>query len=363
MKHSILLALFFLVSACAYEGPRVENMIPVQLESQLKSTVEGSKKAGIETLLVYGDSLSDPGNLSQKTFGLVLPHTIFYGGRFSNGPVWADYVAAANHWKLINHAVSGAFTYSSQFPESLVLDSLPEQIRESEGDWVQYNKSSTLVAIWIGPNNYLRRGGIFETKDGKTKPAIVEREVTKTTTDIEATILKLYQAGFRQIMLGTMPELGGINRSPAARITPTDESLFLATDLHNKRLREVVSRLKMIHNDLNVKFFHAFEINQKTYQTPKDYGFTVLNKPCFEGDLRGKFFGEEKFCSDPMGYKFWEYLHPNSMMHCHYATQFLSDLKDAEWVGGFDRDKALGKCKSIRDLVLKTMAESKAKVN
>ena len=43
----------------------------------------------IDHMYVFGDSLSDNGNLYQMNHGK-LPKTPYYDGRFSNGPVWVE---------------------------------------------------------------------------------------------------------------------------------------------------------------------------------------------------------------------------------------------------------------------------------
>lgn len=45
-------------------------------------------------LIVFGDSLSDTGNVARITGGLV-PSEPYYQGRFTNGPNYVDYMASA----------------------------------------------------------------------------------------------------------------------------------------------------------------------------------------------------------------------------------------------------------------------------
>src|SRR5690349_1365451 len=44
-------------------------------------------------LIVFGDSLSDIGNIDDATFGAV-PGSSYFDGRFSNGPAWVERLAS-----------------------------------------------------------------------------------------------------------------------------------------------------------------------------------------------------------------------------------------------------------------------------
>ena len=90
-------------------------------------------------------------------------------------------------------------------------------------------------------------------------------------------------------------------------------------------------------------------MNKVTYDNPKAYGFSVLNAPCFVGSTKGDFYGVQAFCSDPMGYKFWEYIHPNTRMQCYYATQFLDDIAGGGLINGYSKEHAVARCLSIKN--------------
>ncbi len=75
------------------------------LESVLKQFAASTSNSPFSKLYVFGDSLSDPGNIYNSTtfvqpfdwllgFDIpVIPPSPYYEGRYSNGPIWADYLA------------------------------------------------------------------------------------------------------------------------------------------------------------------------------------------------------------------------------------------------------------------------------
>jgi thermolabile hemolysin len=50
--------------------------------------------ATFSQLVVYGDSLSDLGRAATATGGAFPPYGAATNGRFSNGPIWVEYLAA-----------------------------------------------------------------------------------------------------------------------------------------------------------------------------------------------------------------------------------------------------------------------------
>ena len=61
-------------------------------------------------LVAFGDSLSDTGAVFAVTQGAVPPSPPYYAGRFSNGPVWPEYLGAALSLPVENFAYGGAQT-------------------------------------------------------------------------------------------------------------------------------------------------------------------------------------------------------------------------------------------------------------
>ena len=58
----------------------------------LAVTLPAARAGTIDALYSFGDSLSDTGNVYLATGG-TLPGTPYFPGRFSNGPIWIDYLA------------------------------------------------------------------------------------------------------------------------------------------------------------------------------------------------------------------------------------------------------------------------------
>lgn len=69
--------------------------------------VSGAASAQFTQLIVFGDSLSDPGNVFAISGS---PPAPYFGGRFSNGLVWAEVAASTWGIPITNYAHGGALT-------------------------------------------------------------------------------------------------------------------------------------------------------------------------------------------------------------------------------------------------------------
>ncbi|KAL0780455.1 hypothetical protein CaCOL14_001790 [Colletotrichum acutatum] len=68
------------------------------------------KPPPVSSIVVFGDSFSDNGNGAARVSNNAWPTDKYYKGRFSNGIVWAEYVAANLSLPLYDYAVGGATT-------------------------------------------------------------------------------------------------------------------------------------------------------------------------------------------------------------------------------------------------------------
>src|SRR5262249_420524 len=66
----------------------------------------------VSNLVVFGDSLDDVGNLSRITGGALPPGDIYYQGRFSNGPLWADTLAEYLGAPPVKPSLDGGLDYA-----------------------------------------------------------------------------------------------------------------------------------------------------------------------------------------------------------------------------------------------------------
>lgn len=135
----------------------------------------------IKQIVVFGDSLSDPGNLynftAETRFFTTVPNNPYFHGHFSNGMIWAEDLAQQLGWSTTNdliesefnsplliYAYGGAWAASgiSHKPiKNLIIPDLNKQVAmyihhlETTLTTAQSPKNHTLFIIFIGGNDFL----------------------------------------------------------------------------------------------------------------------------------------------------------------------------------------------------------------
>jgi phospholipase/lecithinase/hemolysin len=216
-----------------------------------------AQRGGYESFFVFGDSLSDTGNvwILTKTLGANPaippsedPHRTYFFGRFSNGPVAFEYLWGRlgsqrplippflGRWRLPESgAVSFAFgaSGSEDFTEigGFPLPGLGAQIELFR--WALLGKHPprrALYAVFTGANDYV--------VDPGAQPA----DPADVVENIARGIQRLYLLGARHIIVPNLPDLGLLPIAGAA-----SPLLSQLTAEHNQRL---AWRLKLLSSQL-----------------------------------------------------------------------------------------------------------------
>lgn len=163
--------------------------------------------ASKQTLVVFGDSLSDNGNL----FDLIgLPPPPYWEGRSSNGPTYAEQLAVSLGAKLDDLAFAGAL--ASDLSPSPLLDpetGLPLPINLSNQVQTYLAELSgdkppphTTAVINIGANDYLH----YILSNLPKDPSTAQTVIGNVIASISGSINELTQAGVDKVVLYTLPD-------------------------------------------------------------------------------------------------------------------------------------------------------------
>ncbi|WP_242618243.1 SGNH/GDSL hydrolase family protein [Edaphobacter modestus] len=233
--------------------------------------------------------MSDNGNLHSA---VGLPPAPYYNGRFSNGPVAVEQLAAQLVAPLFDFAWGGATTGVGNGGDagtqtSLGLLHLPGMLTELATSTVPPGLApSSLFVVWGGANDFEAGGS-----------------VTTAISDIDAIVASLQASGATHILVPGLPDLG---------LTPEfygDPAATLFSQQFNQGLQSTLPS-DVIYSDV-------FGLLNSVTQNPGAYGFTNVTEPCFNGFT---------VCSNPGQYLFWDDLHPTTAADAILARQFQSDV-------------------------------------
>jgi outer membrane lipase/esterase len=273
-------------------------------------------------VVVFGDSLSDPGNAFALTHKLanspyaVIPNAPYAVGglHFSNGKTWieqrpADAVNAQSagpayqvHGVFTNYAVGGA---GARDVPGFV--NLSDQVQTYLADFGGKARPTSTHVIFIGGNDIqdalYALGG---DPTGAASAAILTAAVTSVATNISY----LYAAGATRFVIVNAADAG---LAPAVRMQgplARGAATFLS-EQYNSGLSQVVTLFSGLISITLVDFFSEI---RNVDADPGAYGLTNTTDMCIIPGVKGA-----AKCSNPNEYLFWDGVHPTSAAHALLA--------------------------------------------
>lgn len=259
------------------------------------------------SFFVFGDSLSDNGNLFAATGGAT-PGAPYVNGRFSNGPVWAEGVAAefaAQGSVTVNFAFGGAQAVTNGDP----VPDLPLQLGI-------YGASvpgaalgpRPLASLWFGANDLFAALDAFAL--GTIGVGDVEAAGRAAADAVAAGATQLGLGGITDVVIFNLPDFGSL---PAyALFQPGSVAAANAgTDAFNARLAQNIVGLRatgftVIDIDTNALF-------DQLLANPASFGVLDATNPCFIPGFA--------LCTpaEADALAFFDPVHPNATIHAAIA--------------------------------------------
>ncbi len=312
------------------QGPRVDEIVRTHQDQWLKGLVLDPDTLGIQTLVVLGDSYSDTGGLYQRSTNIGPPE-IYWRSRFSNGPIWVDYVQGALAWKVRNYTFVDV---TSTELEGIPSTSLAAQIYRFTKEAKSMNKEEVLVSLWLGPDFYVH---------GPKSASVVT-----AMKELKSAVTELNLLGFSRIAIGNMPELMEIPWVQSPWTSESQKELWSKmSSAHNEALKLLVEQLRKEQLSLKIFVFQTFEMQKLVHEKMDGILKSKAGMPCYQGNVFGQFTGERVFCKDPQQKFYWDVTHPSTKQHCFYAAQFLADLADSEFISGYNKGQAVDHCQQL----------------
>jgi phospholipase/lecithinase/hemolysin len=244
-------------------------------------------------MYAFGDSLSDTG---RDPAG---PAKSYFNGRFSNGPLWVEYLSAnlgLPYNASNNFAVSGSTTSDLQ---SQIAD-LP----------VSTNLQSALFTIESGGNDFLQNAGLG------TNDAAWGIVVSNAVANLTNAIGTLYADGAREILVLNLFNVG---QAPILRsAVPADYCVYVDSKVaaFNTRLASAVTNVMQQNPGLRIYLADFNRESSNIVSSPVSYGFTVSTI----GALQDPNLTDKSFTGPGADYVFWDPIHPTTKGHASIAA-------------------------------------------
>lgn len=269
-------------------------------------------------LVVFGDSLSDTGNLYFATslFGRPTPAPPGYTtGEYTDGPdsvpstngpvgLWVEQLAQKMGLPApkpfatgagLNYAVAGAqtghdpaYTLGSRTQVPWTAD----QVNIFQAA-VASIPSDALYVFWCGSNDILNN------------PGTAAAAANTAAANIQANIDTLASKGAKYFLWVDLPPLGEI---PESINTANRQTLDAASVAYNQAMSSAVTTLKAAHAGITIITVDAYALFEVLIQNPSLYGLANVT-----GSAQGQ-------TVNPNTYLFWDGLHPTTVGHDSVAS-------------------------------------------
>lgn len=289
---------------------------PVLMHAQDAACVRDYK-----TIVVFGDSLSDTGNVAHLTevkYGVRIPgpDADYTDGRFTDGSdtlpaaekyfgVWIEQLAASLPSKpTVKDSLDGGTDYAYGFAKTGTgtgvftfgqSDSLSVDVDNIGKQITTYLKTHpkiddhTLFVVWGGANDVL---------EATSEDDVIDAGLNQTVN-----IERLIDAGATQFIVPNLPPLGltpRLNGSPATSMAATE-----ASALYNEVLGNGIALLQEINSGkhVNLASLDVFTLFDDIVASPSKYSLVNVT------------VSSQGATVDPDTYMFWDSIHPTTHGH------------------------------------------------
>ncbi len=286
------------------------------------------------TLYVFGDSLSDDGNL----FALIhQPPAPYYQGRFSNGPVWVEYLpglTGLGFSSATDYAYGGAYTGNLTVNGVNYLGNV-EEYNATTNTVTNYNlpsisteitnfaaagghfTSTDVVTLWGGANNYFLYAQLAQANPANAA-SYVASGVTTTISQLTTDVGSLIGLGAQTLIVPNLPNLGV---TPNFNTTPQGIALGSAFSTNHDTYLPIEMATLHQSTGANIIVLNTEQLLNNVLANPATYGFTNVTQACTAvlACVTGTTAQQNQ-------YLFWDSVHPTTHAQniiAQYAAESL----------------------------------------
>ena len=302
------------------------------------SSIAVQAKPGIKSIVVFGDSLSDAGNVPLWAVDhdvdpdILYPSPPYYMGRGSNGPVWIEVVAAAYGYGVApsgaggtNFAFAGAESgpglsdqFSPNFHAQIRLwqQAVTNEVIEPPMPW-------QLFVVWFGPNDMLRYLVETAMAGELLTPEGIGATIQATVENLATGIVGIHGLNGRMFLVPNMPPLH-LTPWGLSQDEQLQDVLAAMTDGFNAALDQALTRIENAYDKVTILRLDTHGLMVDALMNPADYALEEVYLPALDVSS-GTFLG------DPNVFLSWDGFHPTAVVHALIAQRAMDIIPIGSW--------------------------------
>ncbi|MDF1796055.1 MAG: SGNH/GDSL hydrolase family protein [Coxiellaceae bacterium] len=301
----------------------------------ISSVIILSAQAGLaftpKRIVVFGDSYSDNGNTFRVSQNTYPTDKRYWQGRFSNGPVWSEYLAKDfglnpnDPKQFIDYAygqaqANGSLVFQTHNKKQKFSFTVPDIHQQLDAYLAQtkHRVHDTLYILFIGANDLFNLKNLAD---------INQQKFIRRTLAAQANLINtLQQLDAKHFLVVNMRDLTAapIAKTAAQHLAEKNSKLSQQQILANinKVIIAYNKALVKKFDDLHeVKIFNAYKFDQQQLKKTK-----VTNNACYVN--HGNYIDPQgPACKDPQNYFFYDRIHPTTTTHKAMARLVYKQIK------------------------------------
>lgn len=300
IRRACLAALLTMTAATAFGGP------------------------GYDHLYAFGDSYSDNGAGETFTRTMAaqkvkdaqeLPGSLYWQGRWSNGPTAVEHLAQALKIPLTDYAIGGAksgngnyYAWMQPSRDTGVFGQIADHLKAAK---THKADPDALYFIFISANDF------FEWADF-AHPETIDVLGQNSVANIQKSTETLIAAGAKHLMVVGTTDLSHV---PAVVQGNQVKNATQYQQILEQKLPAVLTTLANTHH-VSIGYFDHLAFSNTLRAAPEVAGLKDLDTPC-----QATYPDVKPVCADPDSHYYWDEWHPTRKVHSLAAEAMLEMLK------------------------------------
>jgi outer membrane lipase/esterase len=258
-------------------------------------------------VIVFGNSVSDNGNVFRLTKQAYPDPKVFYQGRYSNGPIWLDQLQSKFHPSVEDYAYGGATTDDQLVPSisseaKIPVPSIHNQVMKlyaSKQPLENHKTEHALHVIEAANNDYIDMAGPELNKNTTL--------INKCVGNVIDSVDNLYKLGARNVLVFGV---AAMEQTPyfLSQSKPVQEAIEKTSTTHNTLLKEKLAEYHKQHPDIKIYYFDFKAYMVNVISNSNKYNLKNTTASCLSSDRKTQ-------CANPTEYFFWDEFHPTTRGH------------------------------------------------